>query len=368
MDPAELRADIPAVEETAYLNTGASSPSPRRVVEAATAFQRRQEYEATAAGEVYPLAFDTFDAARERVADFVGAETSEIALTQSTADGIASVAAAIDFDPGDAIVRTDLEHPAGVLPFERLADLADVEVHELSTERGRLGMDEVKDAVADARLVCLSSLSWTYGTRLSVSEVVDIAHDAGAQVLVDAVQSPGQVPVDFDAWDADFVAAAGHKWLLGVWGSGLLYVDDDAVETLSPRRVSYRSVEEPKAGGEMRLWPGARRLEIGTRSVAPYAALGEAMDTIDAVGIDTVQSRIERLTDRLKDGLGDRLLSPREYESGLVTFADETPEATAERLRETGVVVRDLPDPEALRASVHVFNTAADVDRLLDAL
>jgi selenocysteine lyase/cysteine desulfurase len=365
--PEELRADIPALDEVRYMNTGASAPTPRRVVEAATEFQQRQAYDHTAAGAVYPEAWATMDAARERAAEFVGADAGEVALTQSTVDGINTVASAIEREPGDVVVTTDLEHPSGRLPWQRLADLHDLELRELETEAGRVDFDRVKEVVGDARLVCFSSLCWNFGTRLPVAEVTDIAHDAGAEVLVDAVQSPGQVPVDVHEWGVDYAAMAGHKWLLGVWGSGFLYVAPDALERLRPDRIGYRSVREPKAAG-YELWPDARRLELGTTSVAPYAALGEAMDVVDAVGLSTVQSRVERLTDRLKAGLGDRLLSPREYESGLVTFADDEPEATVERLADEGIVVRNIPDPEAVRASIHVFNTAEDVDRLLGAL
>jgi len=147
----------------------------------------------------------------------------------------------------------------------------------------------------------------------------------------------------------DAVAAAGHKWLLSVWGGGFLVFDGDFATDLEPRRVSYRSVADPNAA-EYELAPDASRLEIGTASPGPHVALATAMDTIEAIGFDTVESRIERLTDRLKDGLGDRLLSPPEYESGLVTFAADDPEAVVERLTDRGIVIRSLPDPEALRA------------------
>jgi selenocysteine lyase/cysteine desulfurase len=93
-----------------------------------------------------------------------------------------------------------------------------------------------------------------------------------------------------------------------------------------------------------------------------------AIDTVESIGYGTITDRIERLTGRLKAGLGDRLLSPREYESGLVTFAADDPEGLVDRLAERDVYVRSLPYPDAVRASVHVFNTAADVDALLDAL
>ncbi|MFB6083732.1 MAG: aminotransferase class V-fold PLP-dependent enzyme [Halorientalis sp.] len=366
MDPEDLRDEIPAVEDTVYLNTGASGPSPRPVVEAATDFLQRHEYDAHAAGEPYSMAYEELGAAREHIAAFVGADADDLALTNSTADGISRIAAAVDWDAGETIAYTDLEHPAGILPWERVADVHGLDTRVLDTERGRVDMDAVKDAVDEASLLCVSSLSWNYGTRLPVAEIVDVAHDAGTRVVVDAVQSPGQHPVDVHEWGADAVAAAGHKWLLGLWGAGFLYVDPEFAAELEPRRASYRSVDDPNAPG-YDLTAGAGKLEIGTVSPAPHVALATAIDRIQAVGLGTVEDRIERLTDRLKSGLEDRLLSPRAYESGLVTFRADEPEALVERLGEDGIVVRSLPDGTA-RASIHAFNTAGDVDRLLGAL
>jgi len=366
MDPETLRAEMPALSSCCYLNTGASGPSPRRVVDAATSFERRHQYEAPCGDGMYTVAREGLEAAREAVATFLGATPAEIALTRSTVEGINHVATGLDWSAGDVVVRTDLEHPAGELPWALLRDRAGITVRELPTDRGRLDLDDVKDAVTDARLVCLSSLSWNYGTQLPVEAVVDIAHDAGARVLVDAVQSPGQTPIDVDSWGADFVAGSGHKWLLGLWGSGFLYVAEDAIEDLAPRRVGYFSVSDPADGPGFRA--DARRFELGTTAVAPYVGLAEAIDTIEAVGLGTVESRIDRLTGRLKDGLGDRLLSPPEASSGLVTFAADNPDALVERLAADGIRIRPIPDPHACRVSVHVFNTAEDVDRLLDAL
>ncbi|GGN98853.1 aminotransferase class V-fold PLP-dependent enzyme [Haloarcula pellucida] len=367
MDPAALRASIPALDRCTYFNTGASGPSPRTVVGAATDFLERHAFEAPAGDGPYAVAWDAIAAAREVAAGHLGARPADVAFTRSTADGVNLVAGAIDWQPGDVVVRTDLEHPAGTLPWDRLADSHDIEVRVLETERGRLDTGDLTEAIDDARLVVLSSLTWTHGTRLPVGEVVDVAHDAGAQVLVDAVQSVGQHPVDVTEWGADFVVAAGHKWLLGIWGAGMLYVDPAAHDRLRQTRIGYRSVED-SAAETYTYHEGARRFEVGTTSPAPYVALAAAIETMESVGIDTVQRRVERLTDRLKDGLGDRLLSPEEYESGLVTFAAEDPEATAERLAREGIVVRHLPYPEAVRASVHAFNTEGDVDELLDAL
>jgi selenocysteine lyase/cysteine desulfurase len=366
MTPEELRADIPALDEGIYFNTGASSPASRRVVNAQTDFAEYHEFEAPIGEGAYGAAFRVFDETRAKLAEFVGAREEEIALTSSTADGLSRIAASIDWEEGDTVVRTDLEHSAGVLPWWNL-ERQGVETEVLETEAGRLDMDELAAAVEDARLLCLSSITWNYGTELPIPEIVDVAHDADTLVLVDGVQSPGQTPVDFSAWGADFVAGASHKWMMGPWGAGFLYVDRDVAAEMAPAQVGYRSVVDTSAATP-EFKAGAMRFEVGTTSPAPYLGLQESIDLIEELGYDTITARIERLTDRLKAGLGDRLLSPREYESGLVTFTADDPEATVDRLADEGIHLRTLPSPDAVRASVHVFNTEADVDALLDAL
>jgi len=362
----DLRADVPALGEAAYFNFGAHGPSSESVVEAASAFVADHEY-GSGTTDPYERAFETYETVRERVADFVGAEPDEIALTESTTDGITRIAGAIDWKPGDVVVRTDLEHPAGVLPWKRL-EREGVEVRVVETEDGRIDPEAYAEAVADARLVCFSAITWTHGTRLPVADLVEIADEAGAFTLVDAVQSPGQVAMDVSAWGADAVAAAGHKWLLGPWGSGFLYVDREAAADLAPRAAGYRSVEDPD-GDEIAFKPGAKRFEVGTTTPAAHAGLVEALDAIDAVGLPAIEDRIASLTDRLKDGVpDDRLLSPREYESGLVTVDVDDPEATVERLADEGIVIRSLPHPDGIRASVHAVSTEAEIDRLVDAL
>lgn len=362
MDPTELRAAVPAFESGIYLNTGATGPSPRAVTDAAAAAHQYHEHEAPVAEGAYQYAFDLYEETRETLASFLGAKASEIALTHSTADGIARIAASIDWEPGDIVVRTDLAHSAGVLPWRN----APCDVRVIETDGGRLDTDCLAEQLEDARLISLSSITWTYGTRLPIEEVVEIAHETDTLVLVDAVQSPGQTAVDLGDWNADFVVGAGHKWLLGPWGSGFLYISESS--QLTPAQVGYRSVEE-ESGPESELKPGAARFEIGTRNVAPCAGVQAAVETIESIGIETIESEIDRLTARLKDGLGKRCLSPASYESGLVSFTVEDPESVVERLADQDIYIRALPFPErVVRASVHVYNTADDVDALLDAL
>ncbi len=366
MTPTELREDIPALREDVYLNFGAHGPSPQYVVDAADEFTRSHEYDAVE-NDPYETASQAFERTRETVASFVGADPDEIAFTESTTDGINAIANAIDWQPGDVVVRTDLEHPAGILPWQRL-EREGVEVRVVETADGRIDRDAFADAVEDATLVCFSAITWTHGTELPVADLVDIVHDAGAFALVDAVQVPGQTAMDVKSWGADAVAAAGHKWILSLWGGGFLYVDRDAAEELQPRSVGHRSVQASTADS-FEFAAGARRFEVGTTNPASHVALREAIHVIDEVGVDSIEDRITRLSGRLADGVPDeRLHSPATPESGLVTIDVADPDATVERLASDGIVVRSVPVPDAIRASVHAVNTEADVDRLLDGL
>jgi len=368
MTPHELRASIPALDETTFFNTGASGPSPQPVLDAGTDCLTHHKAVAPAAEGMYTAAREAREASRETIAAHLGADPDEIALTESTSDAISALAAAVDWQPDDVIVRTDLEHPAGVLPWQRAARKHGVGVRVLDTTAGRVDLDDYAEAVDDARLVCFSSISWNYGTRLPVAELVEIAHDADCEVLVDAVQSAGQTPMDLDAWGAEYVAGSGHKWLLGPWGSGYLYVREGCGEDLHPAQVCYGSVDDPDAE-VYTLKSSAQKFERGTASPAPHVGMAAAVDLFESVSMSTVESRIEALTDRLKAGLPDeRLLSPATFESGLVTIDVDDPEAVVETLVADGIRIRSLPEPDAVRASVHAFNTEAEVDALLAAL
>ncbi|WP_136591715.1 aminotransferase class V-fold PLP-dependent enzyme [Salinigranum halophilum] len=367
MNPNELRASIPALEEVVYLNTGASAPLPRPVAEAVQSCVTEQGYRAPTEEGMYTYAFEVYDEARRAAAGLLGADESEVALTQSTTDGINRIACASEWEAGDVIVTTDVEHSAGELPWRRLADLHGVEVRIVETDRGRLDPDDVADVVdEDVRLVSLSATEWAYGCRLPVEAVTELAHDVGARVLVDAVQAVGARPVDVESWGADFVAAAGHKWLLGPWGAGFLYVREGAEDWLTPRQIGYRSVEDANTA-DYEYKPGAQRLEVATTNPAPYAGLVEAIERAQADGVDVRMERIAALTGYLKSRIPDeKLLSPPSFHSGLVTVEVDDPEGTVERLDEQGVKVRVIPSIDCVRVSVHAFNTRADLDRFVE--
>ena len=369
MIPTELRESVPAVDDVRYMNTGASGPTPRSVLEAGQAELESHEWESAGDDGPYPHAFNLYDTVRDSIASFIQTTSEEIALTQSTSDGINRIATAIEWEPGDVIVRTDLEHPAGVLPWERLKQKG-CEVRVVPTENGRIHRDDFTDAIQGAKLVCLSAITWNYGTVLPVAELSAEAADAGAFVLVDAVQWPGHLPLDVSSWDAHAVAMASHKWMLGLWGAGFLYIDRAALSRLEPAQIGYRSVAQMSSGG-YELHSGAQQFEVGTTSTAPYVALDSAVTLLEDIGLPAIESHILSLAELLTDSIdAERIYSPRDPETGLVTIQVENPDTTIERCKdEYNLVLRTLPEPsDAIRASIHAYNTREDVEILVEAL
>jgi selenocysteine lyase/cysteine desulfurase len=363
MDQQTLRADLPITDSLVYLNTGASGPVTTTVQDAVAAALRRHG----SAADPYGVAAEITDMARERVADFVGATPAMVAFTQSTTAAINAGILACDLKPGQTVVQTSIEHGAAQLPLQR-QQRRGVSITTIDASGGELDMDGFSTAVMEADLVVVSAVSWTHGTVLPIKAIVEEAHDAGARVLVDAVQAVGQRPVDIQRWGADMVAFAGHKWLMAPWGAGVLVIHPDAVEDLHPATVGFAGVDTDDEG--FRWHPDARRFELGTRAVGPLAGLTAALDQIGPIGMEAVtrwnRSRAQQLIEAVA-GVVAPIGSPGE--TGIVTLRVDDPEATVSALADAGFIVRHIPDLRgSLRVSMHIFTTPEEVSAFATTL
>jgi Selenocysteine lyase len=363
MDRHALRAMLPITDEMVYLNTGASGPVTTRVQEAATAAIHRQAL----AADPYAVAAEITEDTREQIARIVGASPEAVAFTQSTTASINAGILACELEADETVLTTSIEHGAVRFPLERQRRRG-VNITTIDAPDGRIDRDAYTAAVGEADLVVMSAVSWTHGTAQPIGALTEEAHDAGARVLIDAVQAVGQRPVDVRSWGADMVAFSGHKWLMAPWGVGVLVVAPDAVEALTPARVGYAGVETEGTGYTWR--PNARRFELGTRAVAPLAGLSVALEQIESIGIDAIarwnRARAQQLLAEL-DGVVAPLGTPGE--TGIVTLDVDAPEELVDALAELGFIVRTIPDlPGSLRVSMHIFTTPAEVSAFAEAL
>jgi L-cysteine/cystine lyase len=351
-----LRAEFPVLERIAYLNAGTDGPLPA----AAVRFAREElapQLEDGRATAHFERRFELQDRLREGYARVLGCNVADVALTTSTSEGIGAVMAGLDLGPGDGIVSSDQEHPGVIGPLKA--------ARERGAEVRLVPFGELANAVrATTTLVVCSHVGWVSG-EVAPAELAEV----GVPVLFDGAQSVGAVPVDVRALGCAAYAAAGQKWLCGADGTGMLYVAPEWRERIRPIAPSYVSFADTTLGLDSPYKPDARRYDTPSLSREAAALSLGALDVLERHGLDAVlaagRANAARLADRLAE-LG-HAVAPR-GDTTLVSWEDADPEATRDRLRDAGVVLRNLPGRPLLRASVGAWNDGQDLERLLAAL
>ena len=373
-----LRALMPAAERWAYFDHAAMSPLPQP---AADALQSWLAEAVEIGNPVWPEWVKKVEAMRAASAQLIGASADEIALVNNTTHGISLVAEGIDWRPGDNAVTLADEFPSNVYPWFNLESRG-VETRRVATDvSGRLELEKLAAACDDrTRIVTVSWIGFATGYRQDVRQIAAIAHDRGALLFVDAIQGLGAFPLDVNEMGIDFLAADGHKWLLGPEGAGIAYIRREHLDRLRPLGVGWHSVPtgQDYTHIELNLRPTAARYEGGSQNNAGMLALGASIKMLMDLGIDSLAAAILDVTERA----GERLT-----EIGAKIVSDRRPDHRGGEQR-SGIVAFELPgrDPLAvkrhalrqnvvfgcragrLRISPHAYNNEGDVDRLIEAL
>ena len=238
-----LRGDFPSLAGSlAYFDSVASSLTPRPVIEAMTEYYER--YRANVHRGSYDLsmrASQRFDDALHTIARFLNASAEEIVLTSNTTTAINLVAATLDFQPGDEIVLSNLEHTSNMAPWMRLANRQGVRVRWYNADRdGGFDLETFRGLLTDrTKLVTLAHVTNILGNRLPVEQIGAICRERGVLFLVDAAQSAPHIPLDVRRIGCDFLAFSGHK-MLGPTGIGVLYIRREHAESLTPGGAGRR--------------------------------------------------------------------------------------------------------------------------------
>ncbi len=383
----EVRPGVPLV----YLDSAATSQKPRAVIDAMSRFY--QEQNANIHRGVHYLAevaTQAFEAARERVARFIGAsDPRQIIFTRNTTESINLVARSWGgsrLHAGDLVLLTEMEHHSNLVPWQMLAAERGLRLEFVPvSDEGEMDLDAYRMLLAKGpRLVAFTHMSNMLGTINPAEEMTRLAHEAGAVVLVDAAQSVPHLPIDLGAINADFLAFSGHK-MCGPTGIGVLYGRRDLLESMPPFF----------GGGDMIKRVGLRgftvndvpyKFEAGTPAIAEVIGLGEAIAFLEDISMEAVlvheQRLIEHALDRLAEVPGVRVYGPAAPRRGGVasfTVAEAHPHDVAQVLDSLGIAVRAghhcaMPIHEkyglmaTTRASFYLYNTEQEVDRLVEGL
>lgn len=398
LDVAAIRAQFPVLSRETrpgvpliYLDSAATSQRPISVIEAVDDFYAR--HNANIHRGIHRLAEEAtaeHEAARRKVGEFVGVRsTREIIFTRNTTESINLVANSwgrANLGPGDHVLLTEMEHHSNIVPWQMLAAERGFELDFTPVDdQGRLDMVAFEKLLQRGpKLAGFTHMSNMLGTINPVERLTELAHAAGALVLIDGAQSVPHLPVDIPAIGADFYAFSGHK-MCGPTGIGVLYGREALLEAMPPFLGGGDMIKRVELGS-FTTNELPYKFEAGTPAIAQAIGLGAAVDFLQSVGMQAVHAYenalIERALERLAEVPGLRVYGPLDGPRGGVasfTFEGVHPHDVAQMLDSEGIAVRaghhcampiheKFGIPATTRASFYLYNTMEEIDRLIEGL
>ena len=400
---ADLKADFPVLRQSfhgspvVYLDSGNTSQKPQAVIDAMAHY-----YEADNANvhrgsyELAVRATAALEDARAKVARFINApSTSEIVFTKNATESMNLIARSwggANLGPGDAVVISEMEHHANIVPWHMLVADKGIELRWIPVDdRGHLDLTDLDRLLDGAKLLSVTAMSNVLGTLNDIPRLAEAAHAAGALLAVDASQYVPHLATDVQAMGADFVVFTGHK-MLGPMGIGVLWARAEILEAMPPFLGGGEMIlQVTKEGFTTNEIPW--KFEAGTPMVAEAVGLGAAIDYLTDLGMDEVRRHEVELTAyamrKLTETHGDKITihgpSEPSERGGVLSFVFEGeagevhPHDIAQVLDQAGICVRAghhcakplmtvLGANATTRASLYVYNDEADIDQLAAAL
>lgn len=371
-----------------YLDTAATAQKPRAVIEAMS--RALGDNYATVHRGVYARSANmtiAFEAARRRVADFIGArDLNEIVFVRGATEAINLVAQSWgnELQAGDRVLLSQLEHHSNIVPWQLLRDRRGIEIDVCPlTQDGQIDLDAAEQLLTPAhKLVALAHVSNVLGSVLDAQRAARMAHKVGAKLLLDGCQAVPHMPVDVASLDCDFYVFSAHK-LYGPTGIGALWARADILETMQPWQGGGAMIDRVTFERTTYAPPPAR-FEAGTPAIAEAVALAAAIDYVEEVGMTAIHAHEQALVRQARDALRQinsiRLFGP-EDSAGIVSFVMEGvhPHDMGTILDEEGVAIRaghhcaqplmdHLGVAATARASFGMYNDEADVAALVRGL
>ena len=372
-----------------YLDNAATSQRPRQVTQAVCDFYTK--HNANIHRGLHTLseeATEMYEAAHRAVKEFINARTwEEIIFTRNTTEAINLVAYSLGvrrFKPGDEIIITMMEHHSNMVPWQMLKDLYGIKLHYIKLRPdGTLDLEHYRSLLSpNTKLVSVAHVSNVLGVINPVKEIIKLAHDVGALVLIDAAQSAPHLKLDVQDIDCDFMAFSGHK-MLGPTGIGVLYGKKELLEEMDPFLRGGDMIKQVKIEGVS--WNDLPwKFEAGTSNIAGGIGLKAAIEYLQNIGMDCIFEHEKALAkytiNKLKEIEEVKLFGPEER-IGVISFIVEgiSPDLVGIAMNEKGIAIRTgchcaQPLHEffgirgTARASFYLYNTFEEADKFIERL
>ncbi|HEL1631116.1 cysteine desulfurase [Streptococcus suis] len=396
MDLERIRKDFSILDQVVndeplvYLDNAATTQKPQQVLDVLADYYQKDN--ANVHRGVHTLserATARYEAARQKVADFIQAKSSkEILFTRGTTTGLNWVAqfAKEILQPDQEVIISVQEHHSNIIPWQQACQQTGAKLRYVTLKDGELDMDHLRSLLSSkTKFVSLAHVSNVLGGVVPIGEIAELVHQVGAYLVVDGAQSVPHMAVNVQELDVDFYAFSGHK-MLGPTGIGVLYGKEELLNLMSPVEFGGEMIDfvyEQSATWKELPW----KFEAGTPNIAGATGLGAAVDYLTEIGMDAIQAHEAELVDYVFPKLqaipgltiyGSQDLSKR---TGVIAFNldDLHPHDVATALDYEGVAVRAghhcaqpllryLQVPATVRASFYIYNTKADCDKLVEAI
>lgn len=396
MNVDRIRQDFPILQKKIngkpfiYFDSACTSLKPKMMIDAVLAYYT--EYTGCAGRSVHKFATKTteeFEKAREKVSKFINAKKpEEIIWTKNTTEAINLVSHSFNFNKGDKVLTTNLEHSSGLMPWQLRAEKGDIILDfVLCDNEGEFNIEDFKKKIdKKTKLVSIIHASNVTGTRAPLDEIIKIAHDNGSLVLADGAQSVPHYPMDVRKLDIDFLAFSGHK-MCGPTGIGCLYGKYELLKELQPFIIGGETIIDADLQHHV-LDEIPHRFEGGIQHYAGAIGLGAAVDYLSSIGMKNIESYEKELAKLLIEGLltvpGIDLIGPKDYKKkgALAAFNIKgmEPHDIAIMLDEQNIFVRSgmhcaypihkfLHDPKgSARASLYFYNSKDEIKIFIEKL
>ena len=379
-------------ETLVYLDNAATSQIPKFVEEKVRDFNEKERANVHRGVHTLGLrATNQYESSRQKVANFIGANNAkEVIFTSGCTDSLNLVAASFgeqNIQAGDEILVSIMEHHSNLLPWQQLAKRKQAKLNfiEINSD-GLLDIENLKSKISSkTKIVALTHVSNVLGTINPIKELTDLAHEKGAIVVVDGAQAVGHFPINVAELNVDFYAFSGHK-MFAPTGIGVLYGKKDLLDKMPPYRLGGEMIANVTREGA--TWAEVPyKFEAGTPNIAGTIGLGAAIDYLQSLDFELIQKHEQELTsyalEKLKNVLGLTIYGPQKGNGriGVISFNLKNihPHDLATALDLNGIEVRaghhcaqplmaSLDTESTVRASLSIYNTKDDIDKLVSSL